>query len=115
MIERAGTDGRVVTIDQLINSQRGAAETVRGLWNTHGSDPGITFHFLNNGADRTSEGGIETATPQNYNESRRTLNDLLNREYREKRISEAAYQRIRGSCGEPGKPQERRDRGDAGR
>jgi hypothetical protein len=45
MIERAGTDGRVVTIDQLIKSQRGAAETVRWLRDKYRNDRRTTFHF----------------------------------------------------------------------
>lgn len=73
MIDRAGTDGRVVTIDQLINSQRGAAETVGKLNGRYRSDPGVTFRFLDNGANSTSEGAIEIVTPRNYTESRQLL------------------------------------------
>jgi hypothetical protein len=114
MIDRARSDGRVVTVDQLINSQRGAAETVRKLWDRYREDPGVTFHFLDNGADRTSEGGIEIAIPQNYTESRKLLDDLLDREYAGNRISEATYRRIRGSGPEHGKPPEGGDRGAPG-
>jgi Zeta toxin len=46
MIERAGNEGRVVTVDQLIKSQRGAAETARGLWDEYRQDPRVPFHFL---------------------------------------------------------------------
>ncbi len=106
MIDRARSDGRVVTVDQLIKSQRGAAETVRKLRERYQEDPRVTFHFLDNGTDRTSEGGIEIAIPQNYTESRKLLDDLLDREYAGNRIPEATYRRIRGSGAEPGKPPE---------
>ena len=106
MIDRARSDGRVVTVDQLIKSQRGAAETVRKLWERYQEDPRVRFHFLDNGTDSTSEGGIEIAIPQNYTESRKLLDDLLDREYAGNGISEATYRRIRGSGAEPGKPPE---------
>jgi len=104
MIDRAGSRGRVVTIDQLIRSQRGAAQTVRKLWEEYATDPRVTFRFLDNAADKTTVGGIETATPQDYTESRQRLNELLDRQYEAKRISEAAYRRIRGSGGERSEP-----------
>jgi hypothetical protein len=101
MIERASTDGRVVTIDQLINSQRAAAETVRGLWKEFAQDPRFTFIFLYNSAEgNTSETGVEAVIPQDYTESRRILNELLDAEYQAGRIPEAAYRRIRGRGGE---------------
>jgi len=106
MIERAGSEGRVVTVDQLIRSQRGAAQTVRKLWDQYRADPRVAIHFLDNAADETRQGGIETATPRDYTESRRLLDDLLDREYQARRISEATYRRIRGSGGEPGEPPE---------
>jgi hypothetical protein len=97
MIERAGTQGRVVTIDQLINSQRAAAETVRGLWKEFAPDPRFSFHFLHNSADgNTTEIGVEAVIPQDYTESRRNLHELLDAEYQAGRIHEAAYRRIRG-------------------
>jgi hypothetical protein len=113
MIERAGTEGRVVTINQLIRSQRGAAETVQGLWREYGSDPRVTFHFLNNAVDETTEGGIKTAIPEGYTENRR-LNELLNAEYKAGRISEETYRRIRGPGGEPVEPGPGGDRGGPG-
>lgn len=114
MIERARTDGRVVTIDQLIKSQRGAAETIRGLWEKYEKDPRVAFYFLDNSADKTNEGGIETAKPQHYNESREQLNELLDDEYECERISEATYKRIRGSGGERSQPPEGEGRGGSG-
>lgn len=39
MLERAESQGRVVTIEQIIGSQRGAAETVRSLWDEYLRDP----------------------------------------------------------------------------
>ena len=36
MLERAETEGRLVSIQQLLDSDRGAAETVRGLWRQYG-------------------------------------------------------------------------------
>jgi hypothetical protein len=105
MIERAGRDGRVVAIDQLINSQRAAAETVRGLWRDFAQDPRFAFVFLHNSAEgNTTETGVEGAVLRDYTESRRDLHELLDVEYQAGRISEAAYRRIRGRGGESGKP-----------
>jgi hypothetical protein len=114
MIDRAGSQGRVVTIDQLIRSQRGAAQTARKLWAEYRTDPRVAFDFLDNAKDKTSVGGIETASPENYTESRQRLNDLLDRQYEEKRISEATYRRIRGSGGERSQPPKGGDRGGPG-
>ena len=59
-------------------------------------------------AEKTSEGGTETAIPRNYTESKQFLNELLDRTLR---ISEAAYRRIRGSGGERSEPPEGGGRG----
>jgi hypothetical protein len=105
MIERAGSVGRVVTIDQLINSQRAAADTVRGLWKDFAQDPRFFFTFLHNNADgNTIEIGLEAVIPQDYTESRRNLHELLDAEYQAGRISETVYRRVGGPGGERGKP-----------
>jgi hypothetical protein len=97
MIERCRDEGRVVTIHQIIESQRLAATTVRRLWNTFRQDPRVAFTFLANSSQETREAGVETAIPQDYTESRLKLNELLHAAYNAKRISEANYLRIRGS------------------
>lgn len=94
-IERAETEGRVVTIDQSIKTQQGAAETVRGLWKVFEGDPRFTFTFLLNSAEgMTSETGIEAAVPQDYTKNRRDLNELLDAAYQAGRIAESGYRRI---------------------
>ncbi len=45
MIGRAEIEGRIVTIEQLIKSQRGAAATVRELWNDFRDDPKIHIYI----------------------------------------------------------------------
>ena len=105
MMDRADIEGRVVTIEQLIRSQRGAAATVRSLWSEFGTDPRFSFIFMDNSSRRrTHEAGIETAAPQDYTENRRNLNELLDAAYKIGRISEFSYKRIRGRDGESGKP-----------
>jgi len=96
MLERAAIEGRVVTIDQLIDSHRGAAETVRLLWRDFGRDPAFAFIFVDNSAASPREGTIELAEPQDYTEIRERLHELLDAEYHADRITEAAYRRVRG-------------------
>jgi len=43
MLERADVEGRVVTLHQLIESQRGAADTVRKLWDRYCDRTDFTF------------------------------------------------------------------------
>jgi hypothetical protein len=97
MLVRARSEGRVVTIDQLTRSQRGAVETMRALWNAFRSNPAVGFRFLDNspsGAEVRS--GINDIAPQDYNEFRSRLDVILDREYRDERITEDVYRRIKG-------------------
>jgi hypothetical protein len=100
MLDRAHGEGRVVTLSQLINSQRGAAETVRRLWGEHGASPDFAFCFFDNSPDKFKAGVVDLAVPEAYNESRKTLGDILDTEYAAGRISEATYGRVKGG-GEP--------------
>jgi hypothetical protein len=114
MLERAGKQKRIVTIQQLIGSDRGAAETVRGLWHAFEDDPRFAFQFVDNstiGNPRLST--IELAAPRDYTGVGEHLHELLDAEYQAARISEAAYQRIRGSQ-EPGQPPVRGTGGSTG-
>ena len=56
MLERARTEGRVVTIDQLVNSARAAAETVRALYVEFGEDRRFEFAFVANSAEGSTRG-----------------------------------------------------------
>ena len=96
MLDRAGTEGRVVTLNQLIESQRGAAGTVRKLWGTLGGRPGFTFRFLMNAPDGLREGGVDVAQPAAYTGSRDALDRILDAEYQAGRIPEAIYRRVKG-------------------
>ena len=50
MLERAKTEGRVVTIRQMLNSERGALATVRDLQQEFADDPRVQFQFFYNSA-----------------------------------------------------------------
>jgi hypothetical protein len=63
MLERAGKQKRVVTIQQLMASDQGAAETVRDLWRVFRDDSRFAFHFVDNSAiDNPQLSTIELAT-----------------------------------------------------
>ena len=96
MLDRAQREGRVVTIEQLIASHRGAAQTVRDLSREFEDNSSVEFVFLDNSALGAFEGTIELAAPQDYTESRKRLYELLDCEYHAGRISEEIYRRIRG-------------------
>jgi hypothetical protein len=110
MLERAGREGRLVTISQLIGSHRGAAETVRGLWRDFSRDTRCQFRFVDNSGDVPRLGTIELAAPQDYTKTGKRLYELLDAEYQAGRITEAAYRRIRGR-GDSGQPPSRRPNG----
>ncbi len=96
MLDRARTEGRLVRIEQIIHSHRGAAETVRSLWNEFQIDPAFDFHFLFNGSNSTTEVSIEDTNPQDYTEIRKKLYDVLESEYRAGRITRPVRDGVRG-------------------
>jgi len=96
MLDRPGTEGRVVTPDQLINSQHRAAETVPNLWDKFGNDSDFAFAFLDNSPDGFMERSVDLAKPEPYTESRKAL-DGLDAEHRAARIPEAVYRRVKGA------------------
>ena len=103
MLERATQEGRVVTIEQLIGSHRGAAATVRKLASAHANNVRFEFTYIANESAGVRKAGIELTDPQDYTETRRRLHELLDAEYRAGRINEDIYQRI-GGRGFPGEP-----------
>jgi predicted kinase len=105
MLDRARSEGRVVTIDQLTRSQRGAVETMRALWNAFRDNPAVGFRFLNNSPDGAEvRPGIAGVAPQDYNKGQERLNAILDREYRTGRITEDVYRRIKGGDAQPTQP-----------
>jgi hypothetical protein len=96
MLERGRREGRLVTINQLIHSHSGAAETVRTLWSEFRQDSRFAFRFIANSSVGVREGSIELARPRDYTRIREQLNELLSVEYRSARIDRAAFDRIRG-------------------
>jgi len=96
MLDRAGAEGRVVTLDQLIRSRRGAAETVRMLWDRFGNRSDFAFHFFDNSPGGFKESGVELTKPGAYTEERESLDGILDAEHRSTRISEAVYRRVKG-------------------
>jgi hypothetical protein len=114
MLERAGREGRVVTISQLIGSHQGAAESVRDLWRDFSKDTRFQFRFVDNSGDMPRLGNIDLAAPQDYTEIGKHLYELLDAEHQAGRITEDAYRRIRGR-GDSGQPPGRRpDSGGSG-
>ena len=89
MLDRARIEGRVVTLDRLIGSQRGAAETVVRLWYKFGVSADFAFRFFDNAPAGFKEGTVALAKPAAYTESRETLDGILDAEYQAGRISEA--------------------------
>jgi hypothetical protein len=63
MLERAAREGRVVSIRQIMNSDRGAAATARSLWAEFNQDPQFNFTFVDNASEAPSLGAIELAAP----------------------------------------------------
>jgi hypothetical protein len=111
MLERAGREGRVVSISQLIGSHRGAAETMRNLWRDFSKDTRIQLRFVANSGAAPRLGSIELAAARDYTEIEERLYELLNAEYRAGRITEAVFHRIRGR-GDSGQPSGRRPIGE---
>jgi hypothetical protein len=96
MLERAGQQGRLVTIDQMINSHRGAADTVRYLWETYQGDHRFEFRFIDNSREGPRLGAIDLASPEDYTEIGRIFHELLDAEYEACEIPEEVYRRVRG-------------------
>ncbi len=96
MLERGRIEGRVVSIDQMIHSHRGAAESVRALWVEFRQDTNFSFRFIVNLSEGTTEGTIEFTEPRDYTEIRKNLHELLRAEYRAGRITEDTYHRVGG-------------------
>ncbi len=97
MLERSRSEGRVVHIDQLVNSHRGASEAVRLLWNRYREDSRFAFRFVANSMGGTREDSIELTRPRDYTQIRKDLHELLDSEYRAGRIGKAIYDRVRDS------------------
>jgi hypothetical protein len=95
-LERGRREGRLVTIEQLIHSHRGAAETLRLLWHDFRNDPRFALRFIANSSAGAQEGSIELAHPRDYTRISELLYELLDSEYRLARISRAAYERVGG-------------------
>ena len=96
MLERGRIEGRVVSINQMIHSHRGAAESVRALWQEFRCDTNFNFRFIANSSEGTTEGTIEVTEPRDYTEIRKNLHELLRAEYRAGRIAEGTYNRVGG-------------------
>jgi hypothetical protein len=96
MLERGRIEGRVVSVDQMIHSHRGAAESVRALWQEFRQDTNFGFRFIANSSEGTTDGTIEVTEPRDYTEIRKNLHELLRAEYRAGRITEGTYNRVGG-------------------
>jgi hypothetical protein len=82
-------------VRQTIDSQRGAANTVRELQREFANDPRVQFRFFDNTGETTREASDVPET-KDYAESKRQLNDILDSEYREGCIAKDIWKKIRG-------------------
>jgi len=100
MLERSRTEGRVVSIRQMIHSQRGAATTVRNLQRAFGDDPRVSFQFFDNSGGAPREIPVPrqlSDAASGYTEASDILHAILDSEHRQRRISDDARHKIRGS------------------
>jgi hypothetical protein len=108
MLQRSRTEGRVVTIRQLMASQRGAVESMRVLWDALRQNPRVVFKLLNNSLNSVEVRRDVGAIPaQEYNAD--CLHGILDHEFESGRITAGIYRRIGG-----GNP-ESQERGTGGR
>ena len=112
MVDRVKSEGRVVTIAQLIGSHKGAAQTARALWDRFHDDPRFAFQFVEN-SEETRLATVELAARKDYTEIGWRLYELLNAEYEDGRIVETFYRQIRGRE-EPSQSPSRRPAGRRG-
>jgi hypothetical protein len=103
MLDRAADQGRVVTIEQMIRSDRGAAETMQSLWREFHRNPRVAMRFVQNSSAGAREASVELAAPRGYTVIRRVLHEIVDAEYRAGRVTESVWRRIRGE-GESGEP-----------
>lgn len=96
MLKRAQKQGRVVTINRIIDSHRGAAMTVRALWRRYGKDPDFQFRFVDNSDPVPALGTIDLAAQRDYTQVRKVLDAALDAEYQAGRITRENYNRVAG-------------------
>ena len=96
MLDRGQLEGRVVTIEQMIDSHRGSAQAVRELSQDFEHNSWVEFLFVDNSGYGAGLGTIELTAPQDYTKVRKRLYELLDGEYRAGRITEENYHRIGG-------------------
>lgn len=65
VLERARTEGRVVSIQTLINTHEGAATTVSQLYNRYADHPNVNFEFVDNSGPQAKIGAIAFTRKQN--------------------------------------------------
>jgi hypothetical protein len=95
MLERGRHEGRVVTIEQMIRSHRGAAETVQSLWGNFRNDFRFEFIFVANSSDLGARNvSVESVSPKDYTEIRELLNGILDTELRTGRLDETTYRQV---------------------
>jgi hypothetical protein len=96
MLDRSSLEGRVVSPDQVIASDRGAAAAVSQLYRERRADPRIEFAWLANSSAGVTESGHNLAVPFDYTEIRKALHAILDSELRAGRIKETTWQKIHG-------------------
>jgi GT2 family glycosyltransferase len=110
VLSRAKTEGRTVAVDTVVKTHTEAAKTAAALFDVHGNDPRIIFHFLDNSGPSPQIRGIALTAREDYASSRDELYRILERERvgLAKQLYEAsAGSRVRSQSGRKRAPDDR--------
>lgn len=95
VLERARTEGRAVSINTLIKTHEGAADTVSRLYDRYSDNPNVEFRFIDNSGPESKLSTIALTRKQNYGGSREQLHAIL--ESKRPEIPDYIYQATKGS------------------
>lgn len=90
LLERARSEGRVVSIDTLINTHEGAARTIAHIYHRYADHPNVEFRFVDNSRPRAKLGTIALTQKEDYRGTREQLHAIL--ESKRSEIPEFIYQ-----------------------
>jgi len=95
VLDRAGIEGRTVSVGTMIATHEGAAQTVRYLAEEYAGNPEVRFWFIDNSGAHPAQGSIALTRKQDYRESREGLYDIL--ESHRGQIPEYIYRAAQGT------------------
>lgn len=82
----------MVTIEQMIRSDRGAAETMQSMWLEFQRNPRVAMRFVQNSSAGAREAPLNLRPPNT--KIRRVLHEIVDAQYRAGRITESVWRRI---------------------